>query len=83
MSNKPIKRGDYFLLPYAGSRRDNLIRVIRPWPKGSRYDVLCITLGAESFAALDGTAAKRVPPSVAKRILGETTFNKLEKRKKP
>lgn len=69
---KPIKRGDYFLMPYNGPRRENLSRVVRCF--GSQCEVTypgVPGLGS-SLATLAGSAARRCSPSLARRILGRS-----------
>lgn len=66
--SKPIKKGDYFLQPYKGRRRDLLVRAKAPLQKG-------IDTGYWSCYGKAGyiylPSCTRVSPSLAARILGK------------
>lgn len=65
VKKKPIKKGDYFLLPFVGKRRQLLVQVIRP----RLYQHECRFVdGGRAMFCLE--ACQRVGPAEANRILG-------------
>lgn len=61
-----IKQGDYFLLPFAGSRRSRLVKAIEEH-KCSGHWYVEHTGGHKNMVLL--SSCKRCPPSLARRIL--------------
>lgn len=67
---KPIKKGDYFLLPYRGARIDLLIQVCSVRgivTESTTYKCRSMVSGHESYHNLDG--CRRIGPKLAKAIL--------------
>lgn len=74
MSHRNIQGGDFFLLPYTGTRRERLIKAVQPLQGHGSKDGgqwYCSNEGGHTdIKLLDG--CKRVSPSLARRILKET-----------
>lgn len=63
---RPIKRGDYFLLPFAGKRRDLLVRAERPHRLTGHWTV-STARGRTTLVLL--SSCRRCPPSEVRRIM--------------
>ena len=64
---KEIAAGDHFLLPYAGKKRDLLVRAVAPAYAGfSGHWRVAYLDGRENVVLL--SSCKRVQPSEAKRL---------------
>ncbi len=72
---KQIKRGDYFLLPYKGSRLSNLVRAVRMMTSGNWIASYAIN-GHEGYITL--SACSRCPRSVVLRILKRRNLPRLK-----
>lgn len=66
MNKKPIQAGDYFLLPYAGKRRERIVKAIQPHPVGGDQWIVSNERGMSSTVLL--SSCKRIAPSVVQRI---------------
>lgn len=63
-----IKRGDYFLMPLAGPRKDRLIQAVRPWLHGPQwYVVNAVGMRGETIVLL--SSCRRCGPKLAKAII--------------
>ncbi len=65
---KPIKRGDYFLMPFTGKARELLVRAVAPRTGlGAGQWQVAYLNGSNSICLL--TSCHRCPPSRVARIL--------------
>jgi hypothetical protein len=63
---KEIKKGDHFLLPYKGTRKELLFKVIGPMFCGHHH---VYYYGSDHTGEVLVSSCRRVSPSVVKRIL--------------
>ena len=68
MSMRQIQHGDFFLLPFAGSRRSRLVKAVQPHSVGGGQWYASDEAGHTSVVLL--TSCTRCPPSVVARIVG-------------
>jgi hypothetical protein len=69
MSKRPIQAGDFFLLPFTGTRRSRLVKAVQPHPVGGGQWYASNEAGHTSVTLL--TSCQRCSPSLAKCITKE------------
>ena len=72
MNNGKFRRGDYFFLPFTGTRRDLLIRLVRPFGKRvcSGFWIAAYAGSNAGTTTISPSGCSRCSPSLARRILG-------------
>lgn len=66
MAKREIQAGDYFLLPYAGPRRNRIVKAIQPHPVGGGQWYASNERGHTTTVLLSG--CQRISPSLVARI---------------
>lgn len=67
--HRSYSKGDFFLAPFAGKRRDLLMRLIRPLPGFGHNQWEYFNYGTRTKQVALISSCHRCSPSLAKRIL--------------